>query len=257
MARIYLALEVDFDNDDKVARLTRYTKPGEARACRDLLVAMWRYCKAEKTDGHVPFEIVGKLCYPDGLKLGLRDADRLVDVGLAERTDTGYFFGKFLKRNKSKAEIEALAEKKAEAGRIGGKASGLSRKGEADGKHPASSPRSHTDTPTHRTPDTSSSDPSLSGDRLVTLHAVPATEHPPTTPTEARCTGHRGVADPGPCKGCRAERERAERLVRADTEAEARRLEAAARACTACDGTWIVDDQQLPTRRKCDHRRTA
>jgi hypothetical protein len=258
MGRIYLALEVDFDNDEKVARLSRYAKAGEARACRDLLVAMWRYCKAERTDGHVPFEIVGKLCYPDPVRLGIRDADRLVEVGLAERTETGYFFGKFLKRNKSKAEIEALAQKKADAGRIGGLASGLSRKGEADGKQPASTPRSHTYTPTHLTPDTSISDSSFEGERPVTLHAVPATEPPPKNPADARCSGHRGVADPGPCNGCRLARERAERQLAHTLERDRLAAEAAARDCTRCDGTWEVDDNRDPTRRKCDHtRRTA
>lgn len=266
MARIYLALEVDFDNDEKVARLARYTRPGEARACRDLLVAMWRYCKGEKTDGHVPFEIVGKLCYPDPLKLGLRDADRLVEVGLAERTDDGYFFGAFLKRNKSRAEIERLAEKKAEAGRIGGLASGNARKGkqpasqnEAECLAPASGGRSHTDTPSHETPDTAKNSSSESGERPVTLHVVADTEPPTNIPHDpSRCSGHQGVADPGPCRGCGAAREANDRRVAASTEADRRADQAAALACTRCDGTWLVDDEtKRPTRTRCTHRRTA
>jgi hypothetical protein len=83
MAKLFLPLEVDFDDDPDVAKLARYPKPCEARAARDLLVAMWRYCKRERTDGHVPDEIVGRLAYPDSPKIGHRDATRIVEVGLA------------------------------------------------------------------------------------------------------------------------------------------------------------------------------
>lgn len=136
MARIFLRLQVDFDDDDKVARLARFGR--DARGCRDLLVAMWRYCKRNATDGHVPLEQLGRLAYPDSVKLAHRDADRLVTVGLAERTDDGYYLPSYLKRNKSAAQLAAEAEVKAEAGRKGGRRSGLLRKTEAETKQGAS-----------------------------------------------------------------------------------------------------------------------
>lgn len=109
--KIFLQLEVDFDEDEKVRRLTRYGR--DARGCRDLLVTMWRYCKKNMSDGHIPLEEVGIMVYPDPPKHGLRDADRLVAVELAERTDTGYYLPGFLKRNKSKAQIESEREDRA------------------------------------------------------------------------------------------------------------------------------------------------
>ncbi|HEX4432810.1 MAG TPA: hypothetical protein VHZ96_26290 [Frankiaceae bacterium] len=105
-------------------------------------------------------------------------------------------------------------------------------------------------------------DQDLGGDRQETLQPAAATKHPPdhdppTSPANARCTAHRGIADPGPCNGCRVAREQAERRADAALEQAAREHEARRIACTRCDGTWIVDDQQRPTRRKCDHRRSA
>lgn len=92
------------------------------------------------------------------------------------------------------------------------------------------------------------------GQRTETLAATDATK-PPQDPT--RCTAHAGVADPGPCRGCQRERERIERRAERASEQIRREAERAAIDCTRCDGTWIVDDQQRPTRRRCDHRRTA
>jgi hypothetical protein len=118
---LFLPLEVLFHEDEIVARVARYGK--DARAVRDLLVQMWLYCKRRTSDGHVPLEEVGKFVYPDSPKIGLRDADRLVEIGMAKKTDTGYFLPGYLKRNKSRAEVQerkdALAEEGSEAGRLG------------------------------------------------------------------------------------------------------------------------------------------
>lgn len=94
----------------------------------------------------------------------------------------------------------------------------------------------------------------LGGERPETLRSVGATR---PTPNEARCTAHIGVADPGPCRGCGRERERIERQIQRDTEQQRQATERAAIACTRCDGVWITDEHGQPTRRKCDHRRTA
>jgi hypothetical protein len=255
MGRIYLALQVDFDDDNKVLRLTRYTRPGEARACRDLLVSMWRYCKRERSDGHVPMEALGKIAYPDALKVAVRDADRLVECDLAERTQTGYFFPSYLKHNKSRAQLEAEAIKKAEAGKKGGLASGQVRKGEADSKQRASAqlrPSEAIDKDIDSDNDSSSG--SLGGERPETLRAVPDPE-PPRKATSS-CTRHPyGNPTGEPCHGCRKDDERKQRL--ADREGEKQRLatEAARRDCTMCDGTGLVVDAEtrLPTKRRCRH----
>lgn len=267
MRRIHLPLFVDFDDDPAVAKLLRYTKPGEARALRDLLVGMWRYCKREMSDGHVPREIVGKLVYPDTPRIGERDAQRLVDCGIAEHTDEGYFLPGYLKHNKSRAQIEADTAKKAEAGKKGGVASGLVRKSEADTKRDASAPRSHgASTPrSHRQRQrhTTETDVELEqgGERPETSAPAAATKPSPKSPSDARCTAHIGVAEPGPCKGCGRERERAEREVERAAEKARLAAEEAARDCPDCEGThFVLDDDKKPTRRKCTHprsRRTA
>jgi hypothetical protein len=131
MPELYIPLEVDFDEDDKVSILARYTRPREARAIRDLLVAMWRYCKRKKSDGHVPLEQIGLLVYPDSVKVGLDDVQKLIEVGLVERTDTGFYLPGYLKRNKSRAQLDEEAAVKAAAGRKGGKRSGEIRRREA------------------------------------------------------------------------------------------------------------------------------
>ena len=97
---------------------------------------------------------------------------------------------------------------------------------------------------------------SQGGNRPVTLHAATATEPTPINPTEARCTAHRGIADPGPCRGCRRERERGERLAAQEAEQAARDNERRARDCTDCDGVHVIDSNGKPTRAKCSHPRT-
>lgn len=138
MARgeIHIQLSVNYDQDPKMRALARFGR--DARACRDLYVQMVCYCKRNLTDGFVPSEEVGVLVYPDSPKTGKRDADRLVQVGLAESVDGGYRLPGFLKRNKSKAQVEAESAVKAAAGRKGGKRSGQVRRGEANTKQGAS-----------------------------------------------------------------------------------------------------------------------
>jgi len=249
--RIFLPLAVDFDDDEKVARLARYTKPGEARALRDLLVAMWRYCKREKSDGHVPAEIVGKLAYPDPLRIAQRDAARLVDCGLAERTPDGYYLPGYLKqpRNKSRAEIEAISEQKAEAGRAGGVASGTVRRGKANGKQSASPSEARSlhlgEAREQRTENRGNAE-ELGGERLEPLHAAGAT----IPPEDETCTRHpNGNPKDEPCRGCKAVNERkARRAERAEQAAKdaARRL---VESCPDCHGGIWLDDGS-----KCSHR---
>lgn len=138
MARgeIHVQLAVNMGEDPKMRALARFGR--DARGLRDLFVQMVLYCKRNLTDGFVPDEELGVLVYPDGPKVGKRDADRLVEVGLVRPVEGGYMLPSFLKRNKSKAQVEAESAAKAEAGRQGGRRSGESRRGEAKPKHGAS-----------------------------------------------------------------------------------------------------------------------
>lgn len=128
MARgeIHLQLVVNYGSDPKVRALARYGR--DARAVRDLWVQMMCYCKGELSDGFVPDEELGILVYPDPPKTGERDVLRLAEVGLVERVDGGWYLPSFLKRNKSRAQVEAISSAKAEVGRQGGIRSGQTRK---------------------------------------------------------------------------------------------------------------------------------
>jgi hypothetical protein len=143
MARgeIHVQLIVNYGEDPQIRALARYGR--DARGCRDLYVQMLCYCKRNLTDGYIPSEEVGVLVYPDSPKVGKRDAERLVEVGLAKHIEGGYLLPGFLKRNKSRAQVEAESEKKAAAGRKGGIRSGQVRRGseasEANTKQSASS----------------------------------------------------------------------------------------------------------------------
>ena len=139
MARgeIHVQLAVNFSKDPKVRALARFGR--DARGCRDLYVQMLCYCKENLTDGFVPLEEIGILVYPDTPRSGKRDVDRLVEVGLVEVVKGGYHLPGFLKRNKSKAQVDAESAIKAEAGRKGGKRSGQVRRAAANAKRSASS----------------------------------------------------------------------------------------------------------------------
>jgi hypothetical protein len=129
---IHLELSVNYADDPKVAALARW--PKDTRAARDLYVQMALYAKRNLTDGFVPAEQVGVLCYPDPPKTGVRQAGLLVQVGLVTATDDGYVVAAFLKRNRSRAEVEALSATRAQSGRTGGTRSGVVRKREASTK---------------------------------------------------------------------------------------------------------------------------
>lgn len=261
---IFIQLEVDFDEDEAIARLARYTKPGEARACRDLLVSMWRYCRRKMTDGHVPAEMVGKLVYPDSAKRGERDADRLVECGLAERTDTGFYLPGYLKHNPSKAQVEArqdaLAVSGSESGSFGNHVRWHVKKGKTSRscehcqrRDPVAIPSgtdrvdligsdrvgSHIDIDRGRDRDKRTTQ---GGDRYETLPATDATG-PPT------CSKHPDGDSDQPCAGCQRVRQWREDLkasIKADA-AERRRN------CTRCGGGgWIETDDGTPAV-KCNH----
>lgn len=114
MARgeIHIQLNVDFSDDPKVRVLARYGR--DARSIRDLYVQMLCYAKRTLSDGHVPAEQLGILTYPDSPARSKRDADRLVEVGLIKVVDGGWYVPAYLKRNKSRAQVQAAVEDKAD-----------------------------------------------------------------------------------------------------------------------------------------------
>jgi hypothetical protein len=116
-AEIHIELAVNYGEDPKMRALARFGR--DARACRDLYVQMTCYCKRNLTDGFVPAEELGVLVYPDTPRNGERDAGRLVEVGLIERVDGGFRVCAYIKRNRSKAEVLEMAEKKASGGSLG------------------------------------------------------------------------------------------------------------------------------------------
>lgn len=172
---IFVQLVVGFAEDPEVRKLARFGK--DARACRDLYVQMLCYCKRTMSDGHVPAEEIGVLVYPDAPKVGERDADRLVSVDLAERTETGYFLPGYLKRNKSRAEIEEEREGKAAGGSKGNHVKWHVMRGVTD---------SECDHCTDRSSDGDATPGGIASDRHRTEDIGQRTEDRPTTPSRKR-----------------------------------------------------------------------
>lgn len=114
LIEIYAEIAVDMADDPKVRALARYGR--SARPARDLYVQMILYCKRTLSDGFVPDEQIGVLVYPDPPSVGAREADYLAEVGLIHRQGQGWVVSAFLRRNKSRAEVEAEAAGRAEKG---------------------------------------------------------------------------------------------------------------------------------------------
>jgi hypothetical protein len=113
---LHIQLSVNFPDNRKVRALNRYGR--EARPTRDLYVQMLLYCKENKSDGQVPAEQIGLLCYPDPEATGKRQAGYLVAVGLCEQGDEDYRVTGWLERNPSREDIERKSEAKARGARL-------------------------------------------------------------------------------------------------------------------------------------------
>lgn len=126
VSEIYVKLVVGFPRDPKVRGLIRFGE--DAGLARDLYVQMLLYCKETMSDGWVPVEEVGVLVYPLSAERGNQLAKQLAFVGLiAEESKEGaegWRVTAYLKRNRSKADIERLSQVRSEAGRQGGRPSG-------------------------------------------------------------------------------------------------------------------------------------
>jgi hypothetical protein len=115
VGELHLQLAVTFPKNAKVRRLNRYGR--DARGLRDLYVQMLLFCKETRSDGFVGTEEIALLVFPDAEKNGMRDAGRLVEVGLLERADDGYQVGGWLERNPSREAIERKSHAKSRGAR--------------------------------------------------------------------------------------------------------------------------------------------
>lgn len=124
LGEIYIKLIVGFPKDPKVRALARFGD--EAGLARDLYVQMCLYCKDMLSDGFVPAEEIGALAYPLAIEHANQLAKQLASVGLTKEVSNGEAQGwqvsAFLKRNRSREQVERLSEVRAEAGRTGGQA---------------------------------------------------------------------------------------------------------------------------------------
>lgn len=92
------------------------------------------YCNRHLTDGFIPARVLGTLVDFTGINDEANGeakpkqlASVLLAVGLWEAAEGGYLIHDYLDYNPSRDEVIATREKRAEAGRIGGKRSGLAR----------------------------------------------------------------------------------------------------------------------------------
>lgn len=122
-----------------------------------LAEALWLrgllYASRNTTDGFVPEGFVRRMA---DLPSGLDEANRLLEAGLWTQEPDGYHIHDYGEWQRSRAEIEAISEARAEAGRRGGVASGMSRReaNEAKSKQLLRSKRSKTKPDTESDTDT-------------------------------------------------------------------------------------------------------
>src|SRR5262249_33413838 len=121
---IFIKLVVGFPRDPKIRALARYGT--DAGLARDLYVPMVLHCQAHLTAGFVAAEAGWALAFPLPIDHANQLAKQLASVGLINEVSNAEALGwqvrAYLKRNRSRAEVEALSEVRAEAGRTGGQA---------------------------------------------------------------------------------------------------------------------------------------
>lgn len=229
-----------------------------------LFVRGLAFCATSDADGYITDAQVERYVGA-GMKDAMKRALRLCEVGVWQRVTGGFVVRSWLKIHESSVEKgrRRKADRERKARPDFQTDSDTQSVRIPDGSQAEDAPESLSlihDRTGQDSATTQQSSPSLGEERPETLRALPASMPPLkwTTPSDARCTQHVGVADPGPCKGCRAAREREERQLereqdKAQREADSRRIN-----CDRCDGYNEVDpDTKLPTKRKCDHERRA
>jgi len=112
----------------------------KAAAASLAAIGLWTvagaWCGDHLTDGNVPHHVILSLSRG---AVGL--ADELVTCGLWRRTKSGYRFHQWDERNPNRSTVEEQRLKRASAGRLGGLASGRSRKGNGGKSNEANNER--------------------------------------------------------------------------------------------------------------------
>lgn len=195
---LHIQLSVNFPDNRKVRALIRYGR--EARPARDLYAQMLLYCKENKSDGSVPAEQIGLLCYPDPEAIGKRQAGYLVAVGLCKQVADGYLVTGWLKRNPSREAIERKSRAKSRGARL---ANHRRWHVETEIPDPACEWCRKEDQTTDQTTDRSrdqntdrNSDPPPDSDRLSVLKRSESTETESESETESEVINPLGRQEP-------------------------------------------------------------
>lgn len=226
-----------------------------------LFVRGLAFCATSDADGYITDAQVTRYVGA-GMRDAAKRARRLAEVGLWERVDGGYVVRSWLKIHDSTAEKGRQRAKDRERKKAAADSAASSERNpdgiQTEGSAESLSLIQSTAVTQQRNDTTEQVDGSSRGDRPETLRAVAATDPPKGKPTSS-CTRHPyGNPDDEPCNGCKRDSEQKAKDAAKDAERAARAAEAAARGCTRCDGANVIDpDTKLPTKRKCDHRRSA
>lgn len=182
-------------------------------AALGLWVVAGAWSGAHLTEGFVPDHALPRLL-PDSAAL----ARQLVASGLWRRVRGGYQFHDWTDYNPAASDVRAMREKRAEAGRKGGLASGRTRSKPGTNTEAAAEALA---SPVVEPP--SRPDPATNGGRssTPTTDRAPATSEPPS-----RCPEHIDNPNPPPCGACGSARR-----VRAVWEADRRRRQDDAPKC--------------------------
>ena len=259
-----------FRVDDKLGEhpKVRAIPRGKRRNAMGLWILAGPWCCLNLTDGNVPGYMLEELCSKPS------DAAELVRSGLwhesghncpdcPQPSDTdGYIFHDWCSLQFSRDQVISKREREAkrqqewrDRKRAEKEAQSRDRNGVTEMYDPVSHAPVRDSRPVPSRPELLSTE---RGERQVTLRAAEPTGPTPKSAADARCSAHIGVADPGPCKGCKRAREQAEKEIEREAEAIARAAEAQARNCQLCEGThFVLDENKRPTKRRCDHRRSA
>lgn len=113
MRKVYAVVEAGFITDPKTARL-------DCKAMM-LYIAGLIHCQEHLTDGLILDVFMPWLASVIHEKNARKQADQLVEVGYWESVEGGYRVHAYLKHNRSRVEVEKLGEKRAVAGKRGGR----------------------------------------------------------------------------------------------------------------------------------------
>lgn len=255
-----------FKVDDKLGEhpKVRAIPRSRRRNAMGLWILAGPWCSLNLRDGNVPSYMLEEFCSKEC------DAEALVRVGLwhtsghecpecpQPRDDGGYIFHDWPSLQYTREQVLAKRDADAERQRLWRERKRGEKEAQSQDRHDVTGAESQARNATVQPSRPVPSRPVLTterGDRTETLHA--AAETAPLHNSDT-CTRHpNGNPTDEPCRGCQRVEERTSR--RAAREADRARVaaERAAIDCDRCDGTWIVDADKNPTRRKCDHRRSA